>query len=714
MIRLWKALRLAGAALCFFGLVGCGGGGSSGPSTSVGNSVLTGGGQGGTNGGLGGNGNYVEFYNDFSTGGNIVVKSAGHADASFAPATPTPDYGSNPLFLDANTTILQELTTEPPAGTPYLASDNALYVSDGDAILGPADPDQLPITGLRIAATATITFGTTGTANLTIDLGNDFVNYGTVTSANQTAADRGNLRFDTGSFLNFGTIALGATAPGQNGGSLDAYAYAVAGSGGAVLNHGIIQSYGGDATNANGGAGGSIYLYGDSFCENTSTINSYGGAASGNAGSGGNGGSVTLETLEGNTRNSGVINTFGGAGIAGGGSGGDFQIYIDTVGDCLNGGTLNTYGGGTGTGIGGSGGYVNYDIWQGGIRHNADIHARGGSAGTATGDGGPGGSVSINTWAGTGPVPTPVKETQISGNIDLRGGDALANGSGNGGSGGYFTTSIAGDNLPLGQELILLGYQNIDTRGGSGNYGGDGGDIYGWQNYAFDSSQEYPPGGFLLDGITITTRGGDALAAAGAKPAAGGDGGYVWFEMDTTSAATVPITAPSSFHFVGSIDSSGGDNLEQTQSTGAAGFVLVYARSGINLQGNITARGGNDLGITSGFGGAGSYVSLMTDSGDIVVSGNIDMSGGSGALHGGDAGTTTDPVAATGQGVVTVGAVSADGGNAKSTLPGSIGGNAGDFSLLAPAGSSVSHGILSAKGGTGATPGSDGVITIVP
>lgn len=719
---LMKAFALCTVSICLFGLVGCGSDSNTsatGGGVPGGNAILTGGGLGGENGGSGGAGNYIELYNSNGTGGNIVVSAAGQADANFSPSSFPPYYGTNPLTINANMTIAQETLTEPSTGTVYLGSDNSIYISDGDGILGPVDADELPVTGVLINAGSTVTFGVLTVANLNIDVVNDFVNYGTITSANQSIADRGDLSFNVGSFQNFGTIALNATDEAQNGGTLTIYGRIPGIAGGSILNHGVINTYGGDATDANAGGGGSVTLYGDHFVENTASINSYGGSSSGTSGIGGTGGNVYLETDLGDTRNSATLNTYGGDGITGGGGGGYVSMYIDYTGDCVNSGVLNTYGGSTATGIGGSGGDVEYDTWQGGIRHDAAINARGGSATDVTGSGGNGGYTYFGSWSGSSNEPTPgyyspIKDTEISGNIDLRGGNAVATGSGNGGNGGYFYVYVDGSYLPLAQEMRLLGYQTLNTQGGHGNYGGNAGYVYGWQEYANDYDQYFSSGGYRFDGVDIDTRGGNVVANATTTPAAGGDGGSVEFDMNLytySTASTVPF-APPKFYLNGSINTSGGNNLNQTVSTGNAGFVYIYAKAGVTVNGDITARGGDDLGTVSGYGGAGNSVSLMADYADVTIDGHIDMSGGNGALFGGSAGWTSDPVAATSQGNVKVGNIIADGGDADPALSGSVGGNAQDFWLFAPQGpSAVSFGTLSAKGGVGETVGINGVIT---
>jgi hypothetical protein len=699
-------------------LFACGdnGGGVVSSSSSSGIfTINTMGGLGGSDGGSGGNGDSIDIEMSYGTGGDIVVSASGSADASFAPSEFTPYYGTNPLTISADVAIEYTPAAEPAVDTLYIDTDDNLYISDGDTILGSADADELAVTGVKINEGITVTFGVAGDANVTLNLENDFVNYGTVTTADQDATNRGDLGLYVGSFLNMGTIALNGTLDGQNGGDFDVDADEAL-----FINKGTINTYGADNEDADAGDGGYLYIYGEHFTENTGPIATYGGVASGTGGIGGDGGYVYFEAdYYGDARNSAEINAYGGDGVTGGGNGGYFYLYIEYTGDCVNSGTLNLWGGDTESGTAGSGGYTYYETWQGGIRHNADINAWGGSATEATGDGGNGGYFYIGSWCGSSyePTPgeyTPIKDTEISGDIDLHGGHALATGTGSGGDGGYFYLEMEGDDFPLAQRAKLLGYKLFDTRGGDGNDPGDGGYIYFWQGYSYDYDNYYSQGGFDVQHVNFDTRGGNVVADATTTPAYGGDGGYVELDMDTYSyvnVGIVPFDLPDC-SFVGDINTSGGESLESDLTgSGVGGYVWIYAKAGIDFTGNITATGGDDQGTTTGYGGAGDYVSLMADYGDIVMNGDIDMSGGYGAEHGGDAGTTGDPTLATSQGVVSAGNITADGGDADPDLAGSIGGNAGDFWLFAPQGpASVSYAILSAKGGAGETEGADGEI----
>jgi hypothetical protein len=689
---------------------------ATGTAPITGSATLnTGGGLGGSNGGSGGDGDYIEFYIEYGTGGDVVVTAAGSADASFTPSNITPSYGTNPLTFSANATVEYTPAAEPAIGTAYIAADNYLYVSDGDGTLGNVDADELPVTGMRVTAAATLTFGVAGDANVTLYLDNDFVNDGTVTTADHAATDRGNLDLYPATFLNRGTIALNATAAGQNGGN-----FYVDASEASYINQGPIETYGGDADGSDAGDGGDVTAYGEHYLENTGQINSYGGRATGGAGMGGDGGDVYLEAdYWGDARNSATINSNGGDGVTGGGAGGYFYLYIEYTGDCINSGTANTWGGNTETGTGGDGGYVYFETWQGGVRNNADINANGGSATDAAGDAGDGGYFYAAAWSGTSDEPTPgyytpTKDIEISGNIDLRGGNALASGSGSGGDGGYFYVEIDGDYWPLGQQIRLLGYNLLDTRGGDGNFGGDGGYVYAWQEYAYDEDNYYSPGGYYIDGTDIDTRGGNVVAGSSTTPAYGGNGGYVEFDMTlyTYVNATIVESDPMRLYMRGDINTSGGANLEgMFAGNSNAGYVEIYAKQGVEIDGSITARGGSDAGVTVGAGGDGGYVSLMADFGDVSVSGTIDMSGGDAALGGGDAGYTSDPTLATSQGDVSSGDIFAEGGNADALLAGSMGGDGQDFWLFSPYGpTSVGHGDLSALGGDGETIGSDGVV----
>ncbi|MBI3188588.1 MAG: hypothetical protein HYZ31_12075, partial [Gammaproteobacteria bacterium] len=116
-MRIKTTLGITTFALLPFLIASCG---SDGPATGV-YTINATGGLGGSNGGTGGDGDYLNAYKEAGLG-NVEMLRAGSANASFTSTTPATSLGDNAVAITANTTIGVE-TIEPATGTPYLIAN---------------------------------------------------------------------------------------------------------------------------------------------------------------------------------------------------------------------------------------------------------------------------------------------------------------------------------------------------------------------------------------------------------------------------------------------------------------------------------------------------------------------------------------------------------------------------------------------------------------
>jgi hypothetical protein len=654
-----------------------------------------GGGNGGLQGGLGGNGGWVTAVKEGGTGDLMVVRS-GVVDAAFTPSVPSVSLGSNPLAITADS-VIAVATVVPPAGTPYLlANDSSLYISDGEKLQG----NRPPITGLRIAPGVTVTLGLNHPSWSRLSLANDVENHGTITTEDVNALQRGHLELSAAGYLGSGTIDAGGRTDGQSGGTVFLYMT------GDILQHGQIRTTGASAASGQAGAGGAVELYAGAALENTGSINTAGGEAGG--GTGGNGGYIDLVGYYG-LRNAGRLYSTGGAGATGGGNGGWIWLEVYTEGELRSAGDIDSSGGSSLGGNGGNGGEMDIYAYGGSIRHNGNLMSGGGDS--QGGHGGNGGYFIFGTFQGWN-VATAPGDILVSGHLVSAGGSAgpVGNG-GNGGTFDFYIGNFAEENpaLEQNQRLALLGYQSLDARGGDGNFGGSGGEVQLLCDYGYANP------GQLTNEAEIVTRGGSAAAGSAILPAHGGKAGDVYLEAyaDPQKAANPLGTRVIN---AGSIDAAGGEGVESDGLywwAGSAGYVLLYGAEGLTNSAEIIARGGDDRGAdggATGFGGGGNWIVLMAD-GPLINSGRLDASGGHGEYRGAGAGE----VYLNGrQDVSNSGDIHARGGNARTSLFGSLGGDGGwvEIGLLGGTGKVTNSASVFLQGGAGATPGVSGNLTV--
>jgi len=403
--------------------------------------------------------------------------------------------------------------------------------------------------------------------------------------------------------------------------------------------------------------------------------------------------------------NSGAINSSGGDGTTSGGQGGSVSVRSSTIGfpggELRNSGTMNASGGNGAGGAGGDGGDTS-------------------DAASMGGDGG-------NIFVASGPASIaagPAGNLLLAGNLDSSGGSALAAGSGNGGNGGSVFvgvdasgsySGVTGLPPPTTQQVSLFSYGIIDTSGGTGNQGGDGGSVNviddGERWDAGSSSFVDDVGGDVTTQAAITTRGGSVATGVSVTPAMGGFGGDVFLYGDQDPSGITP--GAERVNNSGKIDTSGGDSLGLTADPGPnAGVIDLYTTNHVTNSGALTANGGSDNvdddNLTTGFGHSGTPdVYLQAILATATNSGTINANGGDGEAQGG-AGANSVHIGD--DQVVNSANISVRGGDADIGLPGSVGGNGGDI-IMFDGDIPDQTGTLDVSGGSGDTPGVDGTIT---
>lgn len=692
------------------------------PITSI-YSILTGGGSNtaaAVTTGTGGDGGYVDMY---KYGGFSVlgIFSNGTTDASFTARSVTANLGSNALNVTADTTVAV-LAAEPAAGTAYFVEGDTsgdLYISDGDGTLGNdvLDTDELPVSGISIAAATTLTLTPNNNATPALATGvdllldNDLDNNGTLTTANGNLGVRGDLDIELSSYMGDGAINTSGTTDGQDGGDVDLE------SRGIVVIGGDINTSGADSTLADGGDGGYFDLYSDHGVQVTGNIDAHGGNTTAATFGGGGGGSIDLYADESDLFNSGDMNTMGGNGDNGG-NGNDIYLYTYGYGKILNSGNAMTSGGAGSVGFGGGGGDVDFYANGGDLITNADIVTTGGAGVT---DGGDGGSLDMYSEYGYTIEADEYHSGgnfHMSGNIDTRGGNA-SDPAGTAGDGGDLDL----DNYPYyypthDNALRLLGYTQVDTTGGNGANAGDGGSIDLYADYGYSySSPAYGYGGCgqVVNEVPLITMGGGSLLTTGTG-GNGGDGGDVNLEscydyalnsVDITTGDIAGTTTNSA-----TIDASGGANFNAASVQGRGGDIWLWGYNGLTNTADLTANGGNDTaadGGIDGYGGHGGDIELYAEEEPATNSGALTANGGDGEYRGGNAGDVE--LAST---VITnSGDITGNGGNADATLAASTGGDGAFVEVYAlEIDGATNTGAISHTPGTGTTAGDEGTAIV--
>ncbi len=700
-----QAILISAAAISAIALVGCSSSSSDSPSDSntidnpIGTfTINTSGGLGGSDGGIGGNGQSVSL-SKTSGIGNAEVLASGQADASFEVITPSANLGENPLEITADTTIVVA-TEEPSTGTPYLTTSNSyLRISDGNGTLN----DETPVTGLSIATDTTLTFDLNYTNYASLRLNNDILNSGTITTSDNIDSSRGSLQINSSSYVgtSSSSITTAGSTDGQNAGYINLYTNY------SIYNHGNIHAWGGDGITGAAGQGGAVDLTAQFNIQNSATIDNHGGDSS--TGAGGSAADINIGTGYGTINLSGSLISYGGSG-ASAGNGGNFEFYNEGSGSILTSTYMDTHGGSSSNGNGGQGGQIELGAYGGELINSGDMLTAGGNTTEASMDAGDGGNVYF--YSSTGYAypdeagPLPAGSILISGNINTSGGNAMASGSGTGGDGGNISAEISSYSYPSDSRLAFLGYTSIDTSGGDGNYGGNANAFVVNNNSSRLPGGTYLPSGNIVNEADLIASGGNAVSTSTTFPATAGNGGSFILETGYSYGFLNPALEKTSNN--GNINLSSGDSFDSTSSA-SSGYTWLWGYNGVTNTGSIIATGGDDLGTdggTTGYGSRANNIEIYTNLGAVINEAPLNVSGGNGEYRGGDAssidiyGTTINNTAN----------LVANGGHSDNTLAGSRGGYGGYIELASPDGiQAITHtGTVSVASGDGETSGIDG------
>lgn len=715
----------------------------------------------GGDGAEGGRGGNFYLYRE-GTGGAIRVS----AEASIDPAAVTgvsipevtADSGSNPLVVSSDLTI-DVSNSEPAVGQVYYF-EGSLYIYDGamtdDEVPQPdLGTEATVVTGINIAEGATLTFSSSSDSTLSIDFEDDVINSGTITTANSEDDTTFHLAISARVYegsgdviqpgsafnlyadlvINNGTISTkGPTDTSREGGS-----GSIGISGGAISNTGSLISEGFDNPTGTAGAGASIQLAGF-VISNSGSIDASTGVGANESVIGG--GYVSLQGAYA-VANTGSIDASGEDGIAdadaSGGAGGYIgvtlaPINIDVVasetedeelneiaqeiialyGDdvapfILNIGSLNAEGGaGAGTGDGGEGGSIGFAIQEDGGYFGPRIAAE---------------EIVIEEKVEEEIEPAPPARIEITGQLVLNGGSAGVDGY-SGASGGsiyvYQTASVESTN-----DLHISGITEINMNGGNGttNKGGRGGQLEIQTDAYFESEEELEEGQTLngpdiVFNTNINANGGSTAASEG------GEGSYI----DAATGGYIEIYAYSGSETGGSVSfnsaveiNSGNVNGEASDVYNNYNYFEIEATNDIIVSGSINGRGG-DVNITpaaessdSYVGGYGAYIYLDAEQGDVTLSSDIDVSGGSSSTDGGEGGSIY--VEALNGQIAVTGSITSNGGSADSSIENSVGGDSGEIELYSELSFDTENlytipTSFSLNGGAGATAGDSGGIYV--
>jgi hypothetical protein len=749
-------------------LTGCSSSSDS-PAAGTYTFVANGGTAGNLNYARGGEGGDINLYNDGGTGG-VEIRKSGKANTNFSsPIKPAKaNLGSNPLTISASTTIRTVDYNNPiadggsttalqlyvgtddvirtaagtnavyandpvmAAGTPYLRTNinpYRIYLSAGTVAA-----DDTVVTGLSIAAGATLTLAPNNPCSTEIDLINDIDNSGTITRAlvdGCSLSIHANTYIASGSVVNIGDednengggVYIYAATGISNKGSINTYGFdenndvngdeqggyggqITLGAEGYVVNSGMLDSSGGDGK-LGGGSGNMVRLYG-AYVENNAEINATGGNNIADpvvSGNGGDGGEVFM-TSDYGTNNTASINNSGGNG-QGGGDGAELQMRTYSWGQVKNAASITSNGG---TGLvdnrGGDAGYINMSTNGEDLLNSGDLSFVGGDN-TGTDYAGDGGDVNFQANGGEG--GKPAGNIVISGNINLSGGSAVATGEGYGGEGGNLSANVYPTDQGTSQKVSMLGYVSITSNGGDGaesSYA-QGGRIGLYADHRLNETTQKWTAGDAFNEVPVTANGGNGTAEA---PVAnqGGDGGRLYVQASTDDVVkNLGVTAKNTAAVSVNGGNATGDETFYSYG-GHGGSVNVEAYSNANNSGDVSANGGDG----GEYGDNGGYLNVITVTGAAQNSGDFSAMGGDGVMYGSNGGYLW----VNGTSASNSGDINVNGGNATAmeTLDYTQGGDGGYIGVvgLGLNGGASNSGSMSYTFGVGDTNGDEGCLQV--
>lgn len=620
------------------------------PGGAVGSAFIdvSGGNGPGSGGGNGGSLDVAAYGGPLAT--SIEARRNGSVTVNAPPAAPTFTAGAKPLVISTDTTITYA-TTSPGAGIPYVFNDTAAVNPFTFAIY----IDDAPITSLKVNAGVTLTIA--NNTELRVRVQGDVLNQGTI-KANITGEANNVLVIEAKSFNN----DTGATIDMRTGfDSTSLEIWTLYNGGGAFRNAGNILTRGRDYNDEDGPGyptyPGFVRITTAGDADNAGNIEARGGNGSSGGDSGTDGNTVAIHTLKGNLYNNGTIDVSGGTGYDGGSGGAilffnhsdqsnfersshpSTQDYAAYGPGGFNGtGAFKANGGDSDSGYAGTGGDLVIRMAGGAIRSNVYTNVRGGSMlGSGYSNAGQGGTALLAafTWVGPTGAAAPVVPAGIfvgqpsstgfptAGTIDARGGEGAVgfSSAGNGGQVAMFLDATLTANFRndrgasdwfrwlisqqfdlsklnatgVKPQIALYGYGgNIKAKGGNSGsyYSGYGGRI-NFDNSVCPSEglQCALPGigaRLVFNDTTIEVQGGSSTSYANQN------GGRVNMELTQGGNVVPAIASATLLKSAGQINAFGADTTSSfTASYPNGGDVYLRATSGeIDVTGDINLNGG--------------------------------------------------------------------------------------------------------------------------
>lgn len=620
------------------------------PGGAIGSAFIdvSGGNGPGSGGGNGGQVDFAAFGGPLAT--SVEARRNGSVSVNAPPAAPAFTAGAKPLVISTNTTIAYA-TTSPGAGIPYIFNDTAAVNPFTYAIY----VDDAPITSLKINAGVTLTFE--NSSQLRVRVQGDVHNQGTI-KANFTSEANTVLVIEAKSFNN----DTGATIDMRlQGYTISLEIWTLYNGGGAFRNAGSINTSGRHYDDPDGTDyptyPGYVRITSAGDADNEGTIEAHGGNGSSSSDSGTSGNTVAIHTLKGNLFNNGTIDVSGGSGYDGGSGGSilffnhgdntDFESDVHPATQdftsygpgAFNGtGTFKAIGGNSDSGYAGTGGDLVIRTAGGAIRSNVYTDVRGGATlGSSFSRAGDGGSVLLAAFTWVGPtgavapiVPAGIFIGQVSstgfptaGTIDARGGEG-GTGATSGGNGGQVALFL--------DATLTSNFR--DKRGSS--------DWYRWLiNQEFDLGKLNATG--AKPQIAVYGYGGNIKAKGGNSGSyLSGSGGRINFSnsvcpSDALQCALPGIGARLVFNDTTLEVQSGISTSYANQGAGNVNFELtqggnivpaIASSTLLKSAGQINAFGAD---TTSSFAASypyGGSVYFQANSGEIDVTGDINLNGG--------------------------------------------------------------------------------------
>ena len=604
------------------------------------------------------------------------------------------------------------------------------------------------VTGLSVAAGATLILGDNNGSSAVASFSHDIDNNGTITKV----ASESDIILYANRYLATGAIVNAGTEDDERGGDVRVFtSTGIANSGtintsgfnedndlngdegggnggeiylsaqGYILNSGALNASGGDGR-LQGGNGGDVDLNSDAYTENTAAIDTSGGSnvsdpttlVQFDGKNGGDGGDVDLDA-DFVTNNTAEINTMGGNGSEGG-DGGDIDIDNSDQGEVKNAGALMMSGGNGITEYGGNAGDLDMDAYGGSLLNSGDVTARGGDSSSeltaGNTDGGDGGDLDFNAYGSDVNDNIGAGDIIVSGNLDVSGGNANAVGDGDGGEGGEINLDLDPNDQILNHRVALLGYISIDANGGNsgttaGN-GGEGGLFILDADYEYNNAEVVFAGSAFND-VPFTANGGNGGEF-------GGYGGYADIGASTSEDVRLLNVTARNTAAMSLNGGSAASNPDGGAAAGYGGYLGVGGYHGADNSGDVSATGGTAVigegGDTPVFGGIGGSVEVDSVTGQANNSGDLDLIGGDGSELGGYGGYAD----VYGGSAVNSGAIAVDGGNATDTdeLIDSVGGSGGSVYISAPGinPSASNSGDVTYTFGTGDINGQEGCLQV--